>query len=575
MEFHFILHLNRKIDPMKTNLILSSLVCLFFQVKASETEKVVKTKPEKVIVYKNGAQIFRQGQTTLVAGENKLVFEWLEEGVSSNSIQVGGAGNFIITETEYTDKMPDLDKFKNSTDFKYVKLTKQLKDSIALLDYKAEELNYRKEVLTTEKTVLLNYRLFKGESKKDSLSFLKDGLNYLQEKLSSIYTSLHVLKKEAEQVTALKQNLQNRLSGINADLGDENLSSLYKTNHQITISIISDVATQANINVNYFVNTAGWEPVYDLRTDGVESLVKLTYKGIVYQHTNVDWNNVKLVLSTGTPQCNLSAPELNAWYLDAIRPVYQYEKSKKASMSPAPAQAFALSENMSVGASIQKEELDQDAKNAYDYVTTNEQQVQATFEIKLPYSIASDNKKHTVAVLQKDLDTKYMYKTVPKVDVTAYLLARVTGWEDLNLLPGKASVFYAGTYVGQTYINPATTNDTLDLTLGKDDNVVVKRVKQKDKTKEKLLNDDRVYSFAYEITIKNGNTKSMEIEIKDQLPISHGKEVVITKDNISNATYEEATGILTWKQSIKAKDTRHINFAYTIKAPKDVPIAVR
>lgn len=561
---------------MKTQLILSAMVCLFLNARAGETEKTVKTKPEKVIVYKNGAQIFRQTQTTLVAGENKITFDWLEEGVSANSIQVGGNGSFIITESEYIDKMPDLDKLKNTADFKYVKLIKQIKDSLALIDYKTEEINYRKEILNTEKTVLLNYRLFKGEAKKDSLSFLKDGLNYLQEKLTIIYNDLHLLKKEGDQLCLIKQNLQNRLNGINADLGEQDNSSIYKTNHQITVSIISDIATQASINVNYFVNTAGWEPMYDLRTEGVESQVKLTYKGVIYQHTNTDWSNVKLVLSTGTPQCNLSAPELYSWYLDAIKPahLYDYEKSKKATLSAAPAQAFA-----STGAATEKNdeyrEEQENAKEAYNYVTTNDQQVQATFEIKLPYTIASDNKKHTVSVLQKDLDTKYIYKTVPKVDVTAYLLACVTGWEDLNLLPGKASIFYAGTYVGQTYINPATTNDTLNLTLGKDDNVVVKRVKQKDKSKEKLLNDDKVYSFAYEITMKNGNTKSIEIEVKDQLPITHGKDVVITKDNIANASYEEATGILTWRQTIKAKDTKHINFAYTIKAPKDLPIAVR
>src|ERR1700744_1954524 len=104
---------------MKTQLILSAMICLSLTAHANETEKNLKTKPEKVIVYKNGAQIFRQAQTNLVAGENKLVFEWLEEGVSANSIQVGGNGNFIITESEYNDKMPNL---SNSADLKYVKL---------------------------------------------------------------------------------------------------------------------------------------------------------------------------------------------------------------------------------------------------------------------------------------------------------------------------------------------------------------------------------------------------------------------------------------------------------------------
>ena len=541
---------------------------------AGETEKTVKTKPEKVIVYKSGAQIFRQSQVNLLAGENTLVFEWLEEGINANSIQVGGNGNFIITESEYSDKIPDLDKLKNAGDLKYVRMLKQIKDSIAQLAFKTEELNYRKEILNTEKTVLLNYRLYKGEAKKDSLSYLKDGLTFLQEKLSSIYADLHILKKESDQLYVLKQNLERRLNGIQDDLGDEKSTPVYKTNHQIRISIIADAATQGTLNLNYFVQSAGWEPVYDLRSEGVESPVTLTYKGLVYQHTSVDWNNVKLILSTGNAQVNMQAPDLYAWYIDAIKPAYMYESIRKTNCNRmAPAQA-ALSEN-APASFTEKTDEKEEAKKAYDYVVTTDQQIQATFEIKLPYTIASDNKKHSVAVLQKELPSKYAYKTVPKVDVSAYLMARVSGWEDLNLLPGKASVFYAGVYVGQTYMNPATTNDTLDLTLGKDDNVVVKRVKQKDKTKEKILNDDRVYSYAFEITVKNGNSKSIEIEIKDQLPLSHSKEVVINKENIANAQYEEASGILTWHQLIKGKDSKHITFTYSIRAPKELPIAIR
>jgi uncharacterized protein (TIGR02231 family) len=568
---------------MKTNIFLAAMLSISVLAQAGETEKNLKTKPEKVIVYKNGAQIFRQSLVNLLPGENKIIFDWLEEGISPNSIQVGGNGNFIITESEYFDKQPDLEKLQNAADLKYTKAIKQIQDSLALIKYKEEEFVYRKEILITEKNVLLNYRLYKGEAKKDSLSFLKDGLNYLQEKLTVIYNDLHALKKESERYDALKLSLQNRLNGINADLGNQELSSVYKTNHQIVINILSDVATPATINVNYFVTTAGWEPLYDLRTEGVDAPVKLTYKGLVYQHTNVDWSNVKLILSTGTPQCNLRAPDLYAWYLDALKKTARIDRESYQHMAAKSEPATMVLPEMSIDAATkrggtidrEKYKMEEKPKESYEYVAFNDAQVQATFEIKLPYSIASDNKKHTVAVLQKELDTKYIYKTVPKIDVTAYLLGRVTGWEDLNLLPGKASIFYAGTYVGQTYINPATTNDTLDLTLGKDDNVVIKRIKQKDKSKEKVLNDDMIYSFAYEITMKNGNTKNIDIEVKDQLPITHGKEVVITKDNIGGASYEESTGILTWRQTIKAKDIKRINFAYTIKAPKDVPVAVR
>jgi uncharacterized protein (TIGR02231 family) len=216
-----------------------------------------------------------------------------------------------------------------------------------------------------------------------------------------------------------------------------------------------------------------------------------------------------------------------------------------------------------------------DAEYNTSYTTMQDNYVQAEFEIKLPYTIPSDNKTHIVAVMNKELPTKYVYRSVPKLDMNAYLTARVTGWEDMNLLPGQATLFFAGTYVGQTYLNSVEVNDTLNLTLGQDKSIVVKREKQKDKIKEKLLDNDKVYTFAYEIQVKNGNAKNIDIEIQDQLPLSNNKQVVIEKENTNGASYEENTGILTWKNTIKAKDSKKINFSYTIKAPKEMPIAVR
>lgn len=558
---------------MKTTILIAAFFLGMNHVKANNDEKIIKTKPEKVIVYANGAQVFRQAQLSLPAGENKIAFDRLEEGISANSLQVGGNGNFIITETAYGDKLPDLDNYKG--DLKYVKYIKQLKDSLELLDYKAEELANRREVLNTEKTVLLNFKLFKGEARKDSISFLKEGMNYLQEKLTIIYSSLHMLKKEGETLTSLRQNLQARLYGIQNDLGNMEVDEAYKTNHRVVVTILCEIPMTAVINLNYFVSTAGWEPAYDLRTEGVEQPVKVTYKGLVYQHTGIDWSNVRLILSTGRPACNVSAPELYSWYLDGYRMRALNGKDKKSEVTTLSVpMAFGVSQNELDESKAEEKNLEQ-PKESFEYVEAGEQFVQATFEIKLPYSIASDNKKHTVEVLQKELDARYMYKSVPKQDLSAYLLARVTGWEDLNLSAGKANVFYAGTYVGQTYINPSTTKDTLDLTLGKDDNVVVSRIKQKDKNKEKVFNNDKVYSFAYEITVRNGNAKTIEIEIKDQLPLSHSKDISIVKDRLDNADYNEATGILTWRQTIKPKDTKHIDFAYTVKAPKDLPIAIR
>ncbi|MDP2388667.1 MAG: DUF4139 domain-containing protein [Bacteroidota bacterium] len=545
---------------------------------AGTTEKFVKSKPEKVTVYMNGAQVFRTAELNLTAGQSQIILEGLEANIDQQSLQAGGKGNFIITGVQYNVHYPELQTYKvNGNDAKYNKLIKQINDSIVMLDFDLKELYVKKEVLGIEKSVLLNNRLYKGESKKDSLELLKNGLIFLREKLMNINLELLKMEKQELGLTLKKNNLNARLTEINNDLGTQNYPvQTAKTDYRIIVDVIADVATPASINVNYYVASASWTPIYDLRTDGVESPIKLTYKALVHQNTGADWKDVRLTLSTGNPHQSFTIPTLNTWWLGQYINKNNYKKEKrsmdyddsKLTLSSKSGEAYG---NAGPASTVTL----QDAEWNTNYTTMTDNYVQAEFEIKLPYTIPSDNKTHIVAVMNKELPTKYVYKAIPKLDMNAYLTARVTGWEDMNLLPGQATLFFAGTYVGQTYLNSVETNDTLSLTLGQDKSIVIKREKQKDKIKEKLLDNDKLYTYAYEILVKNGNAKNIEIEVQDQLPLSNNKQVVIQKENVSGADYNENTGVLTWKNSIKAKDNKKINFSYTIKAPKEMPIAVR
>ncbi len=556
---------------------LALLAISISSVVAGTTEKFVKSKPEKVTVYMNGAQVFRTADLNLPAGQTQIILDGLEANIDQQSLQAGGKGNFIITGVQYIVHYPELQTYKAvGNDTKYNKLIKQINDSIVMFDFDLKEMYVKKEALGIEKSVLLNNRLYKGESKKDSLELLKNGLVFLREKLMNINLELLKIEKQELTINQKKNSLHARLTDINNDLSAQNYPvQTAKTDYRIIIDVIADAATPASINVNYYVASASWTPIYDLRTDGVESPIKLTYKALVHQNTGADWKDVRLTLSTGNPHQSFTIPTLNTWWLGQYN--YGYNKKDKRSMDNDDSKIMLSKKSGEAysNAGPASTVTLQDAELATNFTTMTDNYVQAEFEIKLPYTIPSDNKTHIVAVMNKELPTKYVYKAIPKLDMNAYLTARVTGWEDMNLLPGQATLFFAGTYVGQTYLNSVETNDTLSLTLGQDKSIVIKREKQKDKIKEKMLDNDKLYTYAYEILVKNGNAKNIEIEVQDQLPLSNNKQVVIQKENVSGADYNENTGVLTWKNSIKAKDNKKINFSYTIKAPKEMPIAVK
>jgi uncharacterized protein (TIGR02231 family) len=541
---------------------------------AAEAEKNLKTKPDKVTVYLQGAQVYRSSVVNLSAGQNTIIFEGLENVIDQRSIQAGGNGNFIISDVQYITYYPELEKMKTNSDAKYTRLIRQLNDSIVLIDYETEDLQNKRDVLTTEKNVLLNYNLYKGQAKKDSLAFLKDGLNYLREKMNNIYAELLKIKKDEAKLAEKKERINTRLEEINNNAGLQlNAVTTGKPDHRVVVSVISDAATQATININYYVSNAGWTPIYDLRTEGVESPVKLTYKAMVRQFSGADWKDVKLTLSTGNPNQNFTLPELNTWYMNDYTRNNKDKKNEEPVLATSPAMTICSGTTATGSATFSWN--GEEAKQSYSYAVMDDNTVQAEFEIKLPYTIPTDNKNHMVAVLNKELETKYIYKAIPKLDMNAYLTARITGWEDLNLLPGQANVFFDGTYVGQSYINTSTVGDTLELSMGQDKSVALKRSKLKDKIKEKVLDNDKLYTYAYEIVVKNGNAKGIEIEVMDQLPLSNSKQIVITKENVSGASYDENTGKLTWRNTIKSKDNKKYAFSYTVKAPKDMPLAIR
>lgn len=564
------------IQAMIKPLVFAGLLCA--SALHAENDKTIKSKPDKVVIYLQGAQVYRNTQVNLVAGQNNIIFEGLESGINQQSVQAGGNGNFIITDVQYITHYPELERIKNTGDAKYLKLIKQLNDSITLMEYELEDLHNKKDVLNTEKSVLMNYRLYKGEAKKDSLAFLKDGLGFLREKLNNIYAELLKIKKEENKVNDKMERINERLTEINNDLGTRNNVPVVdnKPDYRVIVSVVCEAAVSATVNINYYLANAGWTPIYDLRTEGVESPVKLTYKALVHQGSGIDWKEVKLTLSTGNPNQNFIVPELNTWYLNAQSHTYRDDKRKKSSEGYYNNQPTSIaSYDGAAGAKEIVVTQDKEAEYAYNYVNIDDNVVQAEFEIKLPYTIPADNKNHIVAVLNKELETKYIYKTIPKLDLNAYLTARVTGWEDMNLLSGQANVFFDGTYVGQTSINTSTVGDTLELSMGQDKSVAIKRSKLKDRIKEKVLDNDKVYTYAYEIVVKNGNPKGIEIEVIDQLPLSSNKQIVIEKESINGASYNENTGKLIWRNNIKSKDSKKFAFSYTVKAPKDLPLAIR
>jgi uncharacterized protein (TIGR02231 family) len=154
------------------------------------------------------------------------------------------------------------------------------------------------------------------------------------------------------------------------------------------------------------------------------------------------------------------------------------------------------------------------------------------------------------------------------MDKDAFLLARINRWDSLSLMPGNANIIMDNVYIGKSFLNPNTTEDTLNLSLGRDKRIAINRELKKE-FKSVKRGDTKTEVFTYEISLKNNKKQAVEIDMKDQYPISRVKEVEVTLTDNGNAEVDSETGMLDWKVKLQPGESKKIRFTYQIKYPKD------
>ena len=204
-----------------------------------------------------------------------------------------------------------------------------------------------------------------------------------------------------------------------------------------------------------------------------------------------------------------------------------------------------------------------------DYTNINETQLNVSFDIDIPYDILSNGKPHSVALKEIKLPATYKYYAAPRVEKEAFLLAEINDYSKYNLLPGEANIIFEGLYVGKTMINPNQTSDTLNLSMGRDKKISIKREKVADKSGTRFLSSKKEQTFTYDITVRNNKNEAADVTLKDQYPLSTDKEVEIELLESSNAKENKEAGILTWDLKLAPNETKKIRLSYKVKYPKD------
>lgn len=231
---------------------------------------------------------------------------------------------------------------------------------------------------------------------------------------------------------------------------------------------------------------------------------------------------------------------------------------------------YSAGSSSNSGDSYYREETTKRKKDltAIETITTY-QPTTIVYELKDPYTVLNDGKTYTAEIDGFEIPALYEYYSVPKVEPDVYLTAKVIDWQELNLQPGDANLFFEGTYLGQTFLDVLNASDTLKLSLGKDKGVIAKRTLLKEFSSRKFLGSNKTESRQYEITVRNNKSQPINIIVEDQFPISTQKDIEVQDKKYEGAKLNDDNQKLTWTINLDAKKESKLGFRYEVKYPKE------
>lgn len=639
---------------------LSLLLILLPQFLIAQKEMTIKAEVAEVTVYRQGALIQREVEKEFTKGNYLLRFNDLLPDIDLNSVRFRSEGDLRVLNIHR----------KIVTDTVEVIGPEQLPDR--------EEIEKQIERIRLEQS--RERKLLEVYSKEES--FLQENLNLKTEKeavnLDNLMRATDYARERYLNIRKMQAEIEDRITEMDKEVADLSAKLLqnrtYRTQQhaEVEVRLRSNSAHKSKFILSYFYQAAGWFPAYEARVNSVEDDLQLIHFAKVYQRSDEDWKNIKLVITNSTPKLNQTLPDLAPQYIQTGN-MNSDQRRGQAGIAKLNTQLTRLSYNpnirrvmgrvtdkygsplpfvtvqingqnsgtttdvngqfsldvpqgarqiqfshigmkplyFQIGSSVMDvimegdgNQLSEVSVSSIKSATSMEVQVisggvpgnysdlprqkkkekaevlevevsytptQVRFELDGKHDIPRGGDKYDIAIHDIELASEYCYEAVPAKDPAAYLTARVSGWEQYNLLSGPVNIYLEKNYVGMANLNLAYASDTLAFSLGRDEGIKVQRQTIRNGHARKFIASKRHLERKYRFEIRNNKRNALQLIVYDQVPVSYAEDVEVKLgDEAEESLLDETKGLLRWEFPLDSGESREFFYDYSIIYPEHI-----
>ncbi|MBQ6478639.1 MAG: mucoidy inhibitor MuiA family protein [Erysipelotrichaceae bacterium] len=493
----------------------------------------LQTQSKSVNIFRNGAEVTRTGSVELKQGAQLLQVYGLSATAQQNTVRLFSKEGVSCSDLRF-EILKEEDREES----------REIEKEIALLQKQIESRQ-------------LQITLWQNNGDFSSRTTL--GANEVQEYIEKLPERLEKLNREILDLEKKIIDLEKKLTEVREK---EELPI-------VMAEVYVDEAGTYPFELRYHEDAAGWYPVYEIHSNAKDPL-EIRMRAKINQSTTEDWKDISVSLYTGNPSSYSEVPEVEPLYLD----IREREETRRKSATPMMAMGMAAARNavmedtevaeesMMMSISMPQAEVRSD-ETMTEYVLPGNRDI-----LKRSEGTMADLQKYTVPA-------DYQIVAVAKADPHAYRIASVKT-ADLPLMTAfNASIYLKDMFTGNVGIDPDLTKENIEITLGKEERVHVSRKEVLKKTSNVLLKGQKVTEYGYETKVTNLSDEEIRITLKDQVPVSQNKEIVVDIIELSGTKPDELTGIFSKEIAVAPKQSETVKLGYKVAWPKDKKIQER
>jgi hypothetical protein len=203
-----------------------------------------------------------------------------------------------------------------------------------------------------------------------------------------------------------------------------------------------------------------------------------------------------------------------------------------------------------------------------------------TFAVAGSLTIPSRRDPQLLEVVRFDLPPEFFDKAVPILTPYVYRLAKLTNTSEFVLLPGEASAYVGGEFVGRMRLPLVAVGEPFVVGFGADPQVQVsRRLLSKTRT---VQGGNQVFRYEFRIGLRNYRDTPVKVELWDRLPRAMGEAVdvdlVSTTAELSDDALYQRTGrldnLLRWDLDVPpgtvGERTLYVNYQFRLEYARDL-----